>query len=108
VSGDRAYPDLASVPEPLDGAVVMVGPDRSPAIVREAASAHVPRVWLFQGLGGKGAASPDAVHLAVELGLEVVPGACPMMFLEPVGVVHRIHRLLRHANGSFRERAAQA
>jgi predicted CoA-binding protein len=108
VCGDAAYPDLASVPAPLDGAIVMVGPDRSPAIVREAALAHVPRVWLFQGLGGKGAASPDAVQLAMALGLEVIPGACPMMFLEPVGLAHRIHRAIRHANGSFRATAQQA
>jgi predicted CoA-binding protein len=107
VSGDVAYPDLASVPGRLDGAIVMVGPDRSPAIVRAAALAHVPRVWLFQGLGAKGAASPDAVHLAMDLGLEVVPGACPLMFLEPVGFGHRVHRMIRHANGSF-PRTAQA
>jgi predicted CoA-binding protein len=101
VAGDPCYPDLASVPTRLDGAVVMVGPDRSPAIVRQAALAHVPMVWLFQGLGGRGAASDDAVHLAMDLGLDVIPGACPMMFLEPVGLVHRLHRKLRHANGSF-------
>jgi predicted CoA-binding protein len=108
VCGDTAYPDLASVPGPLDGVIVMVGPDRSPAVVREAALAHVPRVWLFQGLGGKGAASTDAVHLAMDLGLEVIPGACPMMFLEPVGFGHRVHRRIRHANGSFRATAHPA
>ena len=105
VCGDRAYPDLASVPHRLDGVVVMVGPERAPAVVRAAALAHVPMVWLFQGLGGPGAATPEAVHLAMDLGLEVIPGACPMMFLEPVGFVHKVHRAIRHANGSFRPAA---
>jgi hypothetical protein len=27
--------------------------------------------------------------------------ACPLMFLEPVGWFHRVHRSLRHANKSL-------
>lgn len=34
-------------------------------------------------------------------GVVVVAGACPLMFLEPVGRVHRIHRAGRRSNGSL-------
>lgn len=99
VAGDPAYPDLTSVPGHLDGAIVMVSAPASVEVVRQVAARGIPRVWLFQGIGGPGAASPDAVATAEELGLQVVPGACPLMFLEPTAWVHRFHRTMRRARG---------
>lgn len=59
----------------------------------------IVRVWLIQGVGGHGAASTEAVATAGRLRLQVVPGACPLMFLEPTTWVHRFHRSLRRARG---------
>lgn len=103
VQGDPCYPDLASVPGDLDGVIVMVHRDKAIDIVRTCAERGVPRVWLFKGLGGgsAGSVSDAAVELCHQLGIEVIPGACPLMFLEPVGWIHRIHRALRHSNGSL-------
>lgn len=39
-------------------------------------------------------------------GYDVVAGACPLMFLEPVGWFHRVHRAVRRANGALVARAA--
>ena len=39
--------------------------------------------------------------LCHEAGVDVVEGACPMMFLEPVGWFHRLHRSMRHVNHSL-------
>lgn len=98
VCGDACHPDLASVPGDLDGVVVMVGGEAAEAVVREAAARGVRRVWLFRG-AGRGAATPEAIAAAHELGLDVVPGACPLMFLEPVAGVHRLHRGIRRLRG---------
>jgi uncharacterized protein len=95
VEGDRCYPDLASVPGDLDGVIVMVGRDRAAQVVRDCAARGVPRVWLFRGIGGSGAVSDEAVAVAEELGIEIVAGACPLMFLEPVDWIHRVHRAVR-------------
>jgi hypothetical protein len=35
----------------------------------------------------------------------VVEGACPLMFLEPVGWFHRAHRGIRRIKGDFRTAA---
>lgn len=99
VSGDQAYASLDLVPGHLDGAIVMVAAPASIAVVREVAHRGIPRVWLFEGVGGPGAASPEAIDTARELGLDVVPGACPLMFLEPTAWVHRFHRGIRRARG---------
>jgi predicted CoA-binding protein len=101
VEGDRCYPDLASVPGQIDGAIVMVNRTQSADAVRACAERGVPRVWLFKGLGGGGSVSDEAVELCEQNGLEVVVGACPLMFLEPVGWFHRVHRTVRHLNGSL-------
>jgi predicted CoA-binding protein len=93
LEGDASYARLADVPDPIDGVVVMVPAAAAAGVVREAAERGIPRVWLHRG-GGPGAASPEAVQLCHDCGIAVVDGACPLMFLEPVRGVHRLHRLI--------------
>lgn len=99
VLGEPCYPDLAAVPGELDGALVMVPASRSADVVRACVERGVPRVWLFKGVG-PGALSDEAVALCEEHGIDVVAGACPLMFLEPVAWFHRVHRGLRRLNRS--------
>lgn len=106
VAGDACVPDLAAVDGQLDGAVIMVNAAAALDVVRQCVDRKIPRVWLFQGLGSPGARSDEAVALCETNGIEVVPGACPFMFLEPVGWFHRVHRAARRANGSLGRRAA--
>jgi predicted CoA-binding protein len=101
VAGDPCYADLAKVPGAVDGVVVMVHRDRAAAVVRAAAARGITRVWLFRGLGSPGAVSDDALEECARRGMEVVAGACPLMFLEPVGGFHRLHRAARRMNGSL-------
>lgn len=101
VAGDPSYPDLASVPGTIDGVIVMVGRDKAADVVRACIDYGVRRVWLFRGLGGPGALSDEAVKLCHDHGVEVVAGACPFMFLEPVGWFHKTHRTMRRLNGSL-------
>lgn len=98
VGGQPCYPDLQHVPGEIDGAVLMISGPTVLDVIKAAAARGVPRVWLFKGLGGPGAASSEAVSLCEELGLEVIAGACPMMFLEPVRGAHRLHRAVRRLN----------
>lgn len=101
VGDDACYPDLAAVPGELDGAIVMVAAEKAADVVRDCIDRGIPRVWLFKGVGGHGAVSDEAVELCREHGIDVIPGACPLMFLEPVAAVHRIHRSIRRLNHSL-------
>lgn len=105
IEGDVCYPDLDAIPGDLEGAVVMVNREAAVGVVRACARRGVPRVWLFKGLGGPGSVSAEALQVCREHDLDVVPGACPLMFLEPVGWFHRVHRSLRRHNGSLRRAA---
>jgi len=101
VGGQRCYPTIGDVRDPIDGAIVVVPAAAAVDVVRQCIDAGVHAIWLFKGLGGGGAASDEAVSLCREAGIEVVPGACPLMFLHPVGSIHRIHRMARTARGNL-------
>lgn len=101
VAGDKAYTSLAAVPWPVEGAVIMLNRQAAMSAINDAAAAGVTHIWLFKGLGAPGASSPEAVKACARLGLTVVDGACPLMFLEPSGLVHRIHRRVRQARGQL-------
>ena len=101
VDGDPCYPSLASVPGGPGAVLVMLKAKDALPVVRECIAADVRHVWLFKGIGGPGALSAEAVELCRQAGVDVVEGACPLMFLEPVGVAHRFHRGIRRLNRSL-------
>lgn len=92
IEGDASYPTLGAVPDPVDGVVVMVPPEKAADVVRQAVARGIPRVWLHRGVG-RGSVTEEAVRLCRDAGVTVVDGACPLMFEEPVRGVHAIHRL---------------
>ena len=100
VAGVDCYPSLSAVPDPIDGVIVMVHAKNSADVVRESLERGVRRVWLFKG-AGPGAVTEEAIRLCEEAGVEVIAGACPLMFLEPVRGVHRVHRAIRKVNRSL-------
>ncbi|MCU0265826.1 MAG: CoA-binding protein [Actinomycetia bacterium] len=91
LEGQACYHSLAEVPDPVDGVVVMVPAAAAADVVRAAADRGIPRVWLHRG-AGQGSVSDEAVAVCRERGVEVVDGACPLMFDAPVKGVHRLHR----------------
>jgi len=105
VSGRPCYPDLASIPDAVDGVIVMVPKASALDVVRDCMEHGIARVWLFKG-AGPGAVSDEAVRFCNDHGVGVVAGACPLMFLEPVGGVHKLHRALRRMNGSLAKASA--
>ena len=71
VEGDRCYPDLASLPEPVEGLVLVTPPEVSEELIREAARVGIRRVWLQPG------AESDAVlDLCAAHGIVAVSDEC--------------------------------
>lgn len=91
IEGDPPYANLASIPGGVDAVVVATHPDASSDVVRECADLGIKRVWIHRAFGA-GSVSDEAVSLAEQAGLTVIPGACPMMFCEPVDVGHKCIR----------------
>lgn len=87
IDGEPCYPSFAALPEKPGGVLVTVKPGEAERVVREAAAAGITRVWLQQGTE-----SAEAVKFCEAHGLSVVAGECILMFAEPVGSLHGVHR----------------
>ena len=74
VLGERAYPDLASVPAPIDIVDVFRKPEAIPGIVDDAISVKAKAVWMQLGLANNAAAQK-----ARAAGLAVVMNKCIMV-----------------------------
>jgi predicted CoA-binding protein len=73
VLGERCYPDLASVPEPIEFVNVFRRPQFCADVARAAVAAGAKALWLQQGI-----ASPEARRIAEAAGLDYVEDACVM------------------------------
>lgn len=69
VEGEKAYPDLASLPEKVHGVSVITPPKVTESIVEQAGALGIKHIWLQPG-----AESPQAVRRAEELGMNVISG----------------------------------
>ncbi len=71
VHGQKAYPDLKSVPEKVDLVQIFRHPDAVPPIVEDAIAIGAKAVWMQDGAG-----SPEAAKRAEEAGLIAVVDDC--------------------------------
>lgn len=71
--GEQCYPDLLSIPEPVDIVDIFRNPDAVPAIVDQAIKKHARVVWIQPG-----AENMQAAERAMQAGLEVIMGVCMM------------------------------
>jgi predicted CoA-binding protein len=98
--GDACYPDLKSIPGGVDAVVIVTKPETTEEIVRQCSAAGVRRVWMHQSSARTSSVSSTAVDICRRAGIDVIPGACPMMFGENVDFGHKCMRWgLRFSGG---------
>lgn len=71
VLGEKVYPSLQEVPEPIDVVDVFVRPDSTPPVAKDAVDVGAKVLWLQEGI-----VNDEARRVAEEGGLEVVMGIC--------------------------------
>ncbi|NIP86109.1 MAG: CoA-binding protein [Planctomycetales bacterium] len=69
IEGLKAYPDLASLPEPVYGVSVITPPAVTEQIVRQAVALGIRHLWMQPG-----AESDEAIAAAREGGINVIAG----------------------------------
>jgi uncharacterized protein len=87
LEGVTAYKDFVSLPEKVDGLIVIVPPAQAERVVREAAAAGIKHIWFQQG-----AESESAISYCRENGIAEVHGECINMFARDTATFHKIHR----------------
>lgn len=76
VLGEKAWPSLSDVPEPIDCVVIFRRPQFVPEIVEQAIRLGARAVWMQQGIS-----HPEAAARARQAGLLVVEDRCMMIEL---------------------------
>lgn len=103
--GVACYGDVAALPEPPDGLIIVTNPATALELVRQCVGSGVSRVWMHSMFGTRPrflkkaaeritSVSEEAVRLCRDNGITVIPGSCPMQFVGDPG--HRcMHGILR-------------
>ena len=91
LEGRPCYARVQDIWPPVDGALLMTPPLSTDEVVKDCAQAGVSRVWMHRGVGGTGAVSETAAAFCRQQGIDVVAGACPLMFLRRPGFPHNLH-----------------
>lgn len=81
------FPDVKAIPEAVQGAVLCTPASATEQAVRDCAERGITQVWMHIGMG-PGSYDPEAFETAKKLGVEVIPGGCPMMYVKP-DIFHR-------------------
>ncbi len=71
--GEKSYPDLLSIPEPVDVVDIFRNPAAVPEVVEQAIAKKARVVWMQPG-----AENVQAAERAREAGLQVIMGVCIM------------------------------
>jgi predicted CoA-binding protein len=71
--GEKAYPDVLSIPEPVDVVDIFRPPEAVPEIVEQAIAKKAKVVWMQPG-----AENLQAAERALQAGLQVIVGVCMM------------------------------
>lgn len=85
VEGDPCYPDIASLPAPIDGLVIVTRPSIAKELMEDCVAAGIPRVWMhYNALFGErtSSVSAEATKLGENNGIMVLDGGCPLMFMD--------------------------
>ena len=87
IAGDRAYADFAALPEKVEAAVLEVPREDTAGWVEKAADAGIRRVWIHASRD-----TPEAIALGKDRGLELLTGACAVMYVNRRPSYHSIHK----------------
>jgi len=71
IFGEKVYPDLSAIPNPVDVVQVFRKPEDVPAVVDEAIKIGAKVVWMQEGI-----VNEEAAEKARAAGLQVVMNAC--------------------------------
>jgi len=91
VEGVRCYPNLAAVPQRLDGVIIATHPEVAMELVGQCRQLGIRRVWFHRSFG-QGSVSEEAVQECARQHIEAIVGGCPLMYCSPVDVGHRCMR----------------
>lgn len=99
VEGDKAYPDLGSIPGGVDAVVIGTRPETAATTMQECAELGISQVWMHRAFG-QGSVSDTAAAFGREKGITVIDGGCPCMFDPAADTGHKVMKTMLTFTGN--------
>ena len=99
VEGDKAYPDLTSIPGGVDAVVIGTRPETADATMAECAGLGIDKVWMHRSIDA-GSVSPSATAYGRQRGITVIDGGCPLMFDPTADFGHKCMKFFLSMSGA--------
>jgi predicted CoA-binding protein len=87
IEGDKTYPDLKALPQPVEAVVLEPPKEETADWVKRAADAGIKNVWIHMNRD-----TPEAVAVAEREGLNLMTGTCAVMYVTPGLTYHSVHK----------------
>ncbi len=95
IMGEKAYPNVKSLPSEVNGIIIFTKKDKTAAIVREAKEKGINQIWIQQMADSK-----EALDELGGSGINFITGECILMHYKPHSI-HKFHGKLKKLFGRF-------
>lgn len=89
------YPDLKSIPEKVDGIIIVTPPEVTEKVVKEALEAGIENIWIQPMAENK-----SIMEFAEKNSYNIVCKQCILMHSQPKGI-HKLHRGIKKVFGTL-------
>ena len=104
LEGVTCYPHVGAIPDGVDAAIIVTRPETAEEVMRDCVAYDIHHVWMH-GNPMFGQASSSVSTAAAEYGrrhgLNVIAGACPLMYVAGADFGHRCMRWLLSVSGKL-------
>jgi uncharacterized protein len=95
IDEEACFSNIQSLPKQVDGVLIVVPPNQTEKVVKDAVKLGISHIWIQQG-----AESQEAIDYCKENGINVIHNQCVLMFAEP-SFPHKCHRYVWKALGKL-------
>jgi predicted CoA-binding protein len=100
IDEDPCYSSLREIGTELGGVFIITSPSNAKAVVQDCIDLGIKNIWFHRGVG-QGSINDEIYHLALDNGINIVPGYCPYMFFSNTGFGHKLHGWFLKLTGKY-------
>jgi uncharacterized protein len=95
ILGEKVYPDVKSLPDGVNGIIIMTKKEHTLKAIQEAKEKGIKQIWIQQH-----AESKEALAELKDTNINYITGECILMFYKPHSV-HKFHIFLNRLFGKY-------
>ncbi len=104
--GEKCFPSLSSLPASVEGVFAAVNKENTERTIKECVALSIPIIWIHNvgGITKLSGISTELLNECENKNIAIIPGACPMMFVDDADFGHKCMRWILSAIGTMKIR----